>query len=427
VYESQGTELGQGWTHFAGLIVPKDVAPAFKRMYRVEDLGGFGLLPVVTLPADLALVRRCQRVRTPDQALLDQISLFQRAVQDRLNPPQPGGSPDAIQRNRAALAQDPKNLGAAYGLGTALEARGDSPGALEAYRAAIAVAPDFRVFYRCINKLTAPPIDPEQRVRTWQDTVQQFPSAYRAHYYLGLALEAKHDLPAAAAAYRQALQLQPADYAVYGRLGMLLLQQQLASDRTSAAPDLDAAREVLRDGAMRNPDEPGALEYLDSFYVKTNDREGRVLEWDSFVAARPNLALAHYHLGVALDEDGEWTRAAEVLSRAAALDPRNSLILTRLAQTSLKNGDAKAVKRCWRALCHAGSDRVGLAVSLATAVRSLREQRQIDQAIAALLLVVSLEPRCSWAWSELGAALEEQGDRDGAARAYRIANNTAPK
>lgn len=175
----------------------------------------------------------------------------------------------AAQRNDHAAARRALETAAALAgsnpfvlsnLGNVLQALGEAGAAIEQYRRALALKPDFA----------------------------------EAHYNLGKALAAMGDDEAAVDSYRRAIALRP-DYVDAGNnLGNLLRAQWR----------LEEAAQVLRDAVARQPHLAEAHNNL-GLTLKAQDRTEEAERcFRAAIAANPDLAGAHHNLGQLLADQG---------------------------------------------------------------------------------------------------------------------------
>ena len=95
-------------------------------------------------------------------------------------------------------------------------------GALAAYREAIASAPNFIPVDLELDAMLEKCNDPDCRVAAWRGLVRDYPGIACAHFCLGMALEAAHDINGAIEAYRAAKARAPSDEGIESVLNELV-------------------------------------------------------------------------------------------------------------------------------------------------------------------------------------------------------------
>lgn len=213
----------------------------------------------------------------------------------------------ALLWEAAGLApRDPEILNA---LGEALERIGALDAALDAFRRALAIRPDFR---KASNNLiltlvkAGRGLEAASRARA---AVATKPDDADAHFTLGLALS-EQDVNAAIAAFRRALALDPRHALARYNLAQVLKRADRAAD---AIDELRRAIDI----------EPRAEAYytLGVIEWQQGNLDAAVTALRAAIAAEPRHADAHFTLGTVLGARGDAQAAADALRRAIALRP----------------------------------------------------------------------------------------------------------
>jgi len=213
--------------------------------------------------------------------------------------------------------------------------------AIELYRQAIAVDPDFALAYAglagtYVALLVRGSLPRDEAVAQARPAAEralqlnpELPEAHAAHGFLlergeGNYLEAR-------AAYRRALELNPGYAAAHAGLGQVALN----------LGDLEEARRELRRSVELDP---LALQYramlamvaeLSRDYAAAEDQALRLLELD------PDLPYGHYLLGYALSDQGRHEEAIAAMARASELDPGDLDVQAGRAFMYARAGDRK--------------------------------------------------------------------------------------
>jgi Flp pilus assembly protein TadD len=188
-------------------------------------------------------------------------------------------------------------------LGVALQARGDLDGAIEHYREAVRIQPEYAHARTNLGKAL--------RGR-FEQAVARNPRDPVAQFNLAVALHDAGELDAAIGHYEEAVRLAPANESVHLRLGAAFF----ASDR------LAEAITEFTEAARLAPDDPTAHFNLGGALGRTGRFTEAVDEYDHVVRLKPedaaawaNLAISHANLGhvaeavVAHDKALELARA----------------------------------------------------------------------------------------------------------------------
>jgi tetratricopeptide (TPR) repeat protein len=194
-------------------------------------------------------------------------------------------------------------------LGEALDRMGALDAAIDAFRRALAVKPDFgRAANNLILTLVKAGKGPEAASRA-RALVAAAPEDADAHFTLGLAL-AEQDVTEAIAVFRRVLALAPRHALARYNLAQVLKRADRASE----------AVEELRRAIAVDP-RPEAYYTLGVIHWQQGEIDRAVDALKAALAADPHYADAAFTLGTVLGARGEWPAAAEALRRAIALRP----------------------------------------------------------------------------------------------------------
>ncbi|MBN3752028.1 tetratricopeptide repeat protein [Paraburkholderia sp. Tr-20389] len=173
----------------------------------------------------------------------------------------------AIERYRRAIALRPDYPEAHNNLGNALKDTGELEAAAASYRKAIGLRPDFPQAYVNLSAVQRRQKAYLLAIGTAQRAVQLAPGLAEAHNNLGNAYHGLDDLAAAAASYRRALELDPVDSNTHHNLSLVLLKQgrygeaQLHCRRAMAACTSNASMHVCLGDILRaQGDMDGAID-----------------------------------------------------------------------------------------------------------------------------------------------------------------------
>lgn len=169
---------------------------------------------------------------------------------------------------RSTLSARPEfsgtDAGAKFRLAEELAHRGDVQGAVETYRAAIHLKPDWPDPYRGLGQVLLDHHDYAEAVQALQASIRLGRDDHQAFYWLGRAYMGKGELPAATIALVRATELKPDDAEAFADLGLVRMAQgdvaaaeQALNRSIELKPDYAEAHR-LRDVLTRNRRDPGA-------------------------------------------------------------------------------------------------------------------------------------------------------------------------
>ena len=220
-----------------------------------------------------------------------------------LKPGEPATLYAQTQPTSAAQAQ--------FSLALRCVAEGRAQEAIDAYRRAIVLQPDFPDAYVNLGVLVLSLGQRQEAMALFRRAIELNPRHALAHGNLGKALHDDGQLDAAVEAYRASLALQPGSAETLMNFGATLLDRQ----------DWSAAEELTRQALALRPDSILALANLGTALLRQGRYDEAQAACQQAVALRPQGAEVQASLGGALLELGGWQLAAELCSAAIALNP----------------------------------------------------------------------------------------------------------
>ncbi|MCI0723108.1 MAG: tetratricopeptide repeat protein [Acidobacteria bacterium] len=218
-------------------------------------------------------------------------------------------------------------------LGSAYEAGGSLPAALEAYERAVKAEPDNEDYYLEYTRLLMDLDRYDESIRLLQQGLKTVQENYTLHLRLGATELMKGNLEKAEAAFRQAIARHPTIPLGYAALAKAYVK----ADRN------DEAAELLKGALERLP----ADFYLEHYYGLVLMRLGRdsdaAAAFERAASINPNVPETRFELGKLLLKLERTERARKELERAIELNPGHSGAMYQLSRVYLKLDDrAKA-------------------------------------------------------------------------------------
>lgn len=227
-----------------------------------------------------------------------------------------GDLPGALAAYRQALALDLHNADAHHNLGNALAASGDLPGAISAYRNALADRPGFVGAWLSLAAVQSHTGDIAGATASCERALALAPNLARAHAQLAQVLSWSFEpaqLERAVASARRALELDPNRADAYG-VACLVLRK---------LGRLGAAITAGRGAVERAPTEAQYRIDLAAALLEHGDARAAAVELEAAVEHAPHDALAWRELGLARLRSGDPEQGHRALARAASLDPHD--------------------------------------------------------------------------------------------------------
>jgi eukaryotic-like serine/threonine-protein kinase len=252
-----------------------------------------------------------------------------------------GGKNDlALEEFNKALAINPRNAEALYGMGEIYESLGRAADAEATYQRAIALRPDYWGGYNYLAAFYDDQHRPQEAIATFRRVTQMTPDNPIAYSNLGAAYMVLGD-PAsqaeAQAAFERSLQLAPT-YQAYSNLGYLYL---IAGRYAEAA-------EKLRKAVELNDQDWRVLANLMEAYrwLKDTDKSRQIHDkyvrlLEQSAAAAPADTNTQASLGIVYSESGQRQKALECVKSALASGAKDGFVLAGVAQVYENLGDRK--------------------------------------------------------------------------------------
>ncbi len=249
---------------------------------------------------------------------------------------------------RAALGKSPGNVEARLALAAALAAQGRTDDAVAAFEQAARTAPQDPMPLLALARYQASRGQIEVALATLDRLIAAIPTAAQAYLDRGDLLLMANDVPKAMDSYRAMIKAAPAS-AANGHFRMATLQEaqqqwaeaeqsyrtaikldpglaaaynNLAYMLASRGQQLDEALRLANRAVELAPKDPALLDTLGWVYRARGDLQMAAKTLGRAIAARPQVAVFHYHLGIVQSELGRKAEAEASLKRALELDPK---------------------------------------------------------------------------------------------------------
>ena len=167
---------------------------------------------------------------------------------------------------------------------------------------------------------------------------------------------------------------------------------------------LQAATGKFKEAAAIEPHNAEVQDELGSLYAQRQEWSNAEQAFCASLAAKPEFALAHLHLGLTLNAENH-PGAMDELSKAYQLAPENPLIALQYGQTLVSAGqDDQAIPVLEKAVKAAPSS-IAAQYQLALA---LQRVNRLDESVALLQKVATADPANAEVLTNLGMALSQQ-------------------
>jgi tetratricopeptide (TPR) repeat protein/serine/threonine protein kinase len=311
---------------------------------------------------------------------------------------EPGGAAEAEAAARQAIGRNPADAAAHVRLGVARARQGKLDEAAAAFREAIRLQPEDADGAFQLGLVLHLQAKLPEATAAFREAFRLRPGHAGAHYNLGEVLRQQGKLPEAVAEYREAVRLNPDHGEAVYNLGLALGQL----GRVAQPP--------------AHPASPEAVRLLEA------TRAEAVAAAREDVRRKPEDAQAHFQLGIALEEQGDWDEAVAPFREAVRLKPGYREAYLHLGKMLGLNHVAEA-EAPLREATRLGPDDAAAYVELGNVLR-----RVVKPAAAATAYrkAIDLNPGDAQTHEYLGMALEAQGKLPQAVAEYREAIRLKP-
>jgi serine/threonine protein kinase/tetratricopeptide (TPR) repeat protein len=336
----------------------------------------------------------------------------------------PARAEEAVGYLRVARALRMDNPGAHLNLGRALQDKGDLEGAIQCYRAALRLDPNYVEAHTNLGTALYSKEDVDAAIAAYSEALRLDNNHPKAHVNLGVALCKKGKLEEAIAEYQTAIRLNDNSPEVHLDLGNALRDQgklDVAIGEYQTAIQLEKDFDAVHHGRALASAHHG----LGLVLLARKDVNAAIAEFGEAIRLKPDYAEAHYYLGNALHEKGDRGRAIAAYQEAIRLKNNYPEACDRLGLEFYQEGELDTA-RTWLKKAIALDPRYVPAHFNLGLV--LMTQKDFEGAIACFRQVLALDPRVAGAHGNLGVAhfnlgnvLRDKGEVDGAIAQFREA------
>jgi protein O-GlcNAc transferase len=325
---------------------------------------------------------------------------------------QAGNFAEAETGYRRILEGDDRNPDAMHLLGVLALQIGRPDAALLLIERAISIKPA-AAFFGNLGLVLAAQKKFELAIDAYRRAIEIRPDFPEAHNNLGGALRQTRQLNAAIAAYEHSIAFRPDFAEAHNNLGLAL------SDAGRNAEAIIHFRKAI----AIVPNYARARNNLGNAFHRQGDLQTAIACWREALSLDPNLAEAHNNLGNVFKETGRLDDAVEAFNRALSIDPNLPEALNNLGVILCEKGHTRQAIDLYRRAISLRPDYAEALYNLAIAHRSNGE---IALAISACRQAVSLWPRWPQASNNLGIWLSETGQPEDALAAFDAALSADP-
>jgi Flp pilus assembly protein TadD len=225
------------------------------------------------------------------------------------------------------LAITENNHVAHYALGSALYLKGQTDEAINQFRAAIRLKPDYAEARNDLGAALDKIGQTDEAIRQIQEAIRLKPDDAFPHFNFGAALDKKGQTDEAIFQYQEAIRLKPDDAEAHINLGADLGKKS----------QTDEAIRHLQEAIRLKPDDAGARINLGAALDSKGQTDEAIRQYQEAIRLKPDAGEARNNLGYLWARRGEnLDQARALIEKAVQLEPKNAEFLDSLGWVLLK-------------------------------------------------------------------------------------------
>jgi tetratricopeptide (TPR) repeat protein len=321
--------------------------------------------------------------------------------------------PAALPYFAIAVAIRPESPGAQLNFGIALRSNGLLDQAVDAFRVAVRLKPDFLAHKQLGWTLRATG-RVDEAIAAFEEAIRCKPGAPEAHTYLGLALVDKGSLGRAEAAYNKAIELAPTYALAWNARGVLYHNHLRQRDKAVAD---------FKEACRLQPSDEQAHENLARALLLQGKIDEAIAAYQKTIALVPADPVAQMKLGLALAQKDRFDDAIAAYRLAIRLKSDDPLVHYYLGVVLEKKGKPDEAIAEYRASLRLRPNSAQTHCALAN---TLRDKGAWKQAAIEYEEALRLKPGSAMTHFQLGVAYHRQGQWLLAMAAYQQAVRLEP-
>ena len=255
----------------------------------------------------------------------------------------------ALDCYKQAIELNPNFVDAYNNMGNLWAHTGDLNAAINCYEQAIEINPNFAAAHNNLGLSLMDQGETERAISSYQKAVKIKPDHAQAYSNMGNALNSQGDKEAAIDSYKQAIKIKPNHADAYNNMGNVLRSQ---GDSTSA---LASYKKVLK----INPAHAGAHNNIGLAHVDEGDANAAVISYKEAIRIDPTYAEAHSNMGMALQIEGDLETAIASYKRAVHLNPNHTGAYNNMGNAQRDKGDLDAALDSYKQAIKINPDSAG--------------------------------------------------------------------
>jgi tetratricopeptide (TPR) repeat protein len=222
-------------------------------------------------------------------------------------------------------------------MGNALKDKGDLEAAVESYKQALKIKPDYANAYSNMGNAMKDMGDLQAAIDSYKQAIKIEPDYADAYYNMGNALQGQGDSEAAIVSYAQALKIKPNYVEAYKNMGSAL----------KVLGDLQAAIASYKQALKINPDHADTHCLIGNALKDMGDLQAAIDSYKQAVKINPDHAEAYSNMGIAQSDKCDLQAAINSSKKALKIKPDFAAAAWNLSGLSETIGESKGwIENC---------------------------------------------------------------------------------
>ena len=354
---------------------------------------------------------------------------------------------EAIEAYKKAISIKPDYADAYNNMGVVLKQKGEYDEAIKLHKKAISLRPDYAEAYNNLGNNFKDLQKFDEALEAYEKAIYINPNYAQAYNNLGSTFRDNGKLPEALNACKKAISIKP-DYALaFNNMGHILSDQGKFSEALKAFEkailikpdyadvynnvgnvnkyqgDLVKAIKAYQKAIKIQPDYADAYSNMANIFLEQGKLDNAIDAYKKVISLKPIDSLAYNNLGKVLTDQGYISKAIEALKKAIMLKPDYAIAYNNLGVAlEIKGNFEEAIETFKQAI----SLKPDYATPYVNIGKIFKDQGNLDKAIEIYKKAISLNPNSSDAYNNMGVALKFQGKFNKAVKAYRNALSIKP-
>ena len=290
-----------------------------------------------------------------------------------------GNVDTAIDCYKKAIELNPNFADAYNNMGNLWAHTGDLKAAINCYEQAIKINPNFAAAYNNLGLSLMEQGAAELAINSYKQAIKIKPNHAQAYSNLGNALNSQGDKKAAIDSYKQAIKIKPNHADAYNNMGNVLRSQ---GDATSALASYKKVLEI-------NPAHAGVHNNIGLAHIDEGDAVAAVISYKEAINIDPAYAEAHSNMGMALQIEGELEAAIASYKQAIHLNPSHNGAYNNMGNAQRDKGDLDAALDSYKQAIKINPDSAGTHNNMGNI---LRDKGELGLAMNSYKQAIKIKP-----------------------------------